>query len=114
MKRHLVLVVVLVAASLVGAQQPTGQSAPVEWLYYGGDQGGTKYSSLTDIGPENVQRLQIAWQWKHWDTPPAPGFFESTPHLSRAKPTLLCQFLDTVASFMSAVPRNPLLRRLRQ
>ena len=26
-----------------------------------------------------MQRLQVAWQWKHWETPPAPGFFESTP-----------------------------------
>ena len=78
MTRHIALVF-LVAGSLVGAQNPTGPPGPVEWLYYGGDQGGTKYSPLTDIGPENVQRLQIAWQWKHWETPPAPGFFESTP-----------------------------------
>ena len=41
----------------------------VEWLYYGGDQAGTKYSSLADINAANVQRLEIAWQWKHWETP---------------------------------------------
>jgi quinoprotein glucose dehydrogenase len=75
MKRQIPLVVILFAGSLVGAQ-PSG---PVEWLYYGGDQGGTKYSPLTDIAPENVQRLQMAWEWKHWEKPPAPGFFESTP-----------------------------------
>src|ERR1700724_1639208 len=28
-----------------------------------------KYSGLTDVNPENVQRLEIAWQWKHWDAP---------------------------------------------
>ena len=78
MKQKVLLFLILLAGSLVSAQQPTG-SGPVEWLYYGGDQGGTKYSPLTDIGPENVNRLQVAWQWKHWDTPPAPGFFESTP-----------------------------------
>jgi quinoprotein glucose dehydrogenase len=75
MTRQIALVI-LVAGLLMGAQQPSG---PVEWLYYGGDQGGMKYSPLTDIGPENVQRLQVAWQWKHWETPPAPGYFEGTP-----------------------------------
>src|SRR2546430_8051242 len=79
MKPQTVLLVILVAASLAGAQPPAGPSGPVEWLYYGGDQGGTKYSPLTDIGPQNVQRLQVAWEWKHWETPPAPGFFEGTP-----------------------------------
>ena len=43
-----------------------------------------KYSALTDVNAANVQRLQLAWQWKHWETPleeykTAPGFFESTP-----------------------------------
>jgi quinoprotein glucose dehydrogenase len=56
----------------------------VEWLYYGGDQGGTKYSALTDVNPDNVQRLQIAWQWKHFDVPleqygTTPGQFEAVP-----------------------------------
>src|SRR5437016_6806500 len=59
-------------------------SRQVEWLYYGGDQAGTKYSSLTDINAGNIQRLEIAWQWKHWETPlpeydTTPGFFEATP-----------------------------------
>src|SRR5689334_5165931 len=65
---------------VVGAQSPR----QVEWLYYGGDQAGTKYSSLADINSTNVQRLHIAWQWKHWETPikeyeTTPGFFEATP-----------------------------------
>src|SRR5499425_895819 len=59
-------------------------SQQVEWLYYGGDQAGTKYSSLADINTSNVQKLHIAWQWKHWETPldqygTVPGFFENTP-----------------------------------
>src|SRR5437762_2027773 len=59
-------------------------SRQAEWLYYGGDQAGTKYSSLADINAANVQRLEIAWQWKHWETPlpqydTTPGFFEATP-----------------------------------
>ena len=59
-------------------------SKEVDWLYYGGDQAGTKYSPLADIDASNVQKLKIAWQWKHWETPlqqygTTPGFFEATP-----------------------------------
>ena len=82
MTRHVSLVAVLVAGALVAAQEHS--SRQVEWLHYGGDPGGTKYSALTDINAGNVQRLHVAWQWKHWETPlkeyeTTPGFFESTP-----------------------------------
>src|SRR5580704_12542201 len=61
-----------------------GSSKQVEWLYHGGDPGGSRYSPLTDINPANIERLQIAWQWKHFDEPiqqygSTPGFFEATP-----------------------------------
>jgi glucose dehydrogenase len=74
---------VLAGLTLTAAQRAE-TSRQVEWLYYGGDQGGMKYSSLADITPQNVQNLQLAWQWKHWETPlpeykTTPGFFESTP-----------------------------------
>src|SRR5215510_14443501 len=64
--------------------QSGGAGKQVEWLYYGGDQGGTKYSTLTEINPDSVQRLQIAWQWKHFDVPleqykTTPGQFEAVP-----------------------------------
>jgi quinoprotein glucose dehydrogenase len=57
---------------------------PVEWPYYGGDMAATRSSPLTDISAANIQRLQIAWQWQHWETPlqqfgTTPGFFENTP-----------------------------------
>ena len=34
----------------------------VDWPSYGGDQGGTRYSTLTQIGRHNVDRLQQAWR----------------------------------------------------
>jgi quinoprotein glucose dehydrogenase len=82
MKRLLWLLAILVTGALVAAQQQS--SSQVEWLYYGGDQGGTKYSPLADIRPDNLPRLQVAWQWKHWETPlkeydTVPGFNETTP-----------------------------------
>ena len=72
----------LALAVLVVAAAPS--SSQVEWLYYGGDPGGMKYSPLTDVNANNVMRLRLAWQWSHWETPleqykTSPGFFESTP-----------------------------------
>jgi quinoprotein glucose dehydrogenase len=78
---------VMLAASLVTAQDRVAQdkaSRAVEWPYYGGDPGGQRHSTLTDINAGNVTQLQQAWQWKHWETPlkeydTVPGQFEATP-----------------------------------
>jgi len=72
----------LAFAALFVAAAPS--SSQVEWLYYGGDPGGMKYSPLTDVNAASVTRLRVAWQWSHWETPleqykTSPGFFESTP-----------------------------------
>ena len=82
MKRWVWVLPLLLAATLVAAQDRSSRA--VEWPYYGGDPGGTRHSTLTDINAGNVQRLQPAWQWKHWETPlkeydTVPGQFEATP-----------------------------------
>ena len=59
------IAVLLIVRSLVA----DGPSKQVEWPYYGGDQGGSKYSALTDINAANVHGCRVAWQWKHWETP---------------------------------------------
>src|SRR5687768_4251301 len=85
MKRVLSTLIVLIVASLALLVAQRGEpNRQVEWLYYGGDPGGMKYSTLTDINPANIQRLQKTWEWKHWETPleeygTVPGFFEATP-----------------------------------
>jgi quinoprotein glucose dehydrogenase len=67
MKLRLWTLAIICSGSLVIAQQRTAPQ--VEWLYYGGDQAGTKASPLADINAGNVQRLRIAWQWSHGDKP---------------------------------------------
>ncbi len=71
----------LTVASLALGQR--NENRQVEWLYYGGDAGGGRYSGLADITPQNVNQLEVAWQWKHWETPIPQlgtlGQFESTP-----------------------------------
>jgi quinoprotein glucose dehydrogenase len=71
----------LVSASIVAAQQ--GQSRQVEWFSYGADSS-SKYSPADDITPQNVQRLEIAWQWEHGEKPlpeygTIPMRFENQP-----------------------------------
>jgi glucose dehydrogenase len=64
MKRWMWIPSVLFAASLAAQDR---SARPVEWPYYGGDPGGTRHSTLTDINAGNVKQLQQAWQWKHWE-----------------------------------------------
>ena len=55
-----------------------------DWPFYGGDQGGTKYSTLADINVSNVSTLDVAWEWSTREKAMAqygtrPGAFQATP-----------------------------------
>src|ERR1700710_2510860 len=55
-----------------------------DWPFYGGDQGGMKYSPLTDVNAATVSRLTVAWQWSPREKALAafgtrPGNFQATP-----------------------------------
>ena len=77
----------------VGATARPGRSAQREgrqadreqdWPFYGGDQGGTKYSPLADVNASNVARLQAAWEWHTGEKAlesfgTRPGNFQATP-----------------------------------
>ena len=78
MRIRTVVPALAIATSLLAAQERSPRQ--VEWLHYGGDPGGMKFSSLSDVKTANVGRLSVAWQWKHWETPldafgTTPGFF---------------------------------------
>ena len=69
---------------LLSALAHAQQDATVEWPFYGGDQAGTKYSSLTQITRENVRDLEVVWEWKTGDVAnkefgTRPGMFQNTP-----------------------------------
>jgi quinoprotein glucose dehydrogenase len=60
----------------------------VEWPVYGGDPGGMRYSTLTDVNRDNVSRLTRAWTWATGELPipqtdstkaARPGTFQATP-----------------------------------
>ncbi len=72
---------------LAAAAQPP----PVEWPFWGADQGSTKYSPLAQVHRGNVADLEIVWEWDTGegplagprlpvpDNPVRPGSFENTP-----------------------------------
>jgi quinoprotein glucose dehydrogenase len=68
MKRLAAVAAMMLLAPAVHAQK--------DWMYYGQDQGATRYSTLAQITTENVTRLQKAWTFHTGDR---SGFFESTP-----------------------------------
>ena len=74
----------------------------VDWRYYGGDQGGMKYSALTQVNKSNVARLKLAWQWKTGEKPLAefgttPGVFEVTPLVAEGTMYLVTPYNRVVA-----------------
>jgi len=72
------------------------------WPAYGGDEGGTRYSNLTQIGPSNVGDLRVAWTFrtgelgqgvKDWNR----SAFEATPILYDGTLYLTTSSTDVVA-----------------
>lgn len=81
-------VLVLAVALIIRANghvtaTPAGDS---EWANYGGDPGGSRYSSLSQINRENVSHLKVAWTFHTGDVSDGSKWrrksaFEATPIL---------------------------------
>lgn len=52
---------------------------PSSWPAYGGDPGGRRFSSLTQIDSSNVTRLRLAWVYRTGDLMHEQSRFEATP-----------------------------------
>ena len=61
-RKYLTCILVLFAPALLRAQQRS-----VDWPLYGGNSDNNRYSSLAQITPANVARLQIAWTYETHD-----------------------------------------------
>ena len=60
------------------------RAAAQEWRFWGGDAGGTKYSTLDQINKKNVSKLKVAWtydtgDWSDGTQYPTRSAFEATP-----------------------------------
>ena len=67
---------------------PLDHTGPVAgWPSYGNDPGGTRFSALTQITPDNVRHLEVAWTYRTGDVArgadsiPSRSSFQATPIL---------------------------------
>ena len=73
---------ILTTAFLLAATTAGAQVKPGEWLAYGRDAFGSRFSPLTQITRDNVSRLEVAWTYRtgEMDIPTRqPAKFEATP-----------------------------------
>ncbi len=60
------------AASTLSAAPRGAADRPWEWRYYGGDQEASRYAPLSQITPDNVRDLEVAWVHKTGDAQQRP------------------------------------------
>jgi len=62
------------------ARAPQAAPAAVsDWKHYGGDAGGSRFSSASQITTANVDQLEVAWTYRTGPSPPGYVTFEATP-----------------------------------
>ncbi len=81
MKRFWAVAIVSGTAALMAQSPP---ATMVEWRYVGAEPSSSKYSSLADVTPSNVDQLEVAWEWRpderlneEFETRPGP--FQAMP-----------------------------------
>jgi quinoprotein glucose dehydrogenase len=84
-------------AKPVRAAPPSG-----DWTHYGGDAGGARYSSASEITRENVSRLKIAWRYSTGDMKTKPEAIkrsagETTPILVENSLIFCTPFNEVIA-----------------
>jgi quinoprotein glucose dehydrogenase len=63
--RGMLLAIFLIAA--ITAARPASDAEIADWPFYGGDAGGARYSSLTQINKSNITELKVAWEYHTGD-----------------------------------------------
>jgi quinoprotein glucose dehydrogenase len=98
----LLMLAATVSSFAFSAAEPAASDASSGWSAYGGDPGGSRYSSLSQITAENVADLKLAWTFrtgevgqgvKDWKR----SAFEATPILYNGTLYLTTSSTDVVA-----------------
>ena len=78
-------------------------TAGTDWVAYGGDNHATRYSSLSQITPENVGDLELVWEFRTGDMPQDDERFsnQNTP-LKIGDRVLICSAMNKVISLDAA------------
>lgn len=76
------LLITLAAALLVTLRAP-GPAGSADWPAHGGDGGHTQFSRLTQITPDNVSALRVAWTYRTGDARPDRSQIQCNPIVVR-------------------------------
>ncbi|MBM4382438.1 MAG: pyrroloquinoline quinone-dependent dehydrogenase [Deltaproteobacteria bacterium] len=91
--------VVLAALALACSESTPDLTGPIEgWSAYGNDAGGSRYSKLTQITPDNVGDLELAWIHRSGDVLDGTGGF--------SKSSLQVTPIIAAGSLVYCSPRN--------
>ncbi|MDH5275231.1 MAG: pyrroloquinoline quinone-dependent dehydrogenase [Gammaproteobacteria bacterium] len=76
----------MLSATLLSIALPAAVASGQGWPHYGGDEGGSRFSTLTQINKENVGTLELAWQYRTGAVKNNPSLkpfidFQDTPTL---------------------------------
>ncbi|MEK6424585.1 MAG: membrane-bound PQQ-dependent dehydrogenase, glucose/quinate/shikimate family [Burkholderia gladioli] len=75
---------------------PAAATPSTDWPAYGGDQAMQRFSSATQITPENVGKLAVAWTAQAGDIPTGPKWGNQNTPLKVGSTLYVCGFLDKV------------------
>ena len=75
------------------------------WPYYGGDAGGMRYSRLTQVNPQNVSNLKVAWIFHSGDV--SDGKHGKQRSGFEATPILVDGLLILTTGFNRVIAVNP-------
>lgn len=64
MKNILLLLLLLAAVNWNKAYAQQNNIKDIEWPAYGGDPGGMRHAALSQITPENIDQLKVAWTYR--------------------------------------------------
>jgi quinoprotein glucose dehydrogenase len=82
------------------ASKPIARAPDVGWPFYGGDEGGQRYSSAAQITPANVKDLAVAWTYSTGEKARHSlkrASFEDTPTLAGGR-LYVCSPFDAVSA----------------
>ena len=107
MKRLLAALLALVLPlSACDDSEPRDDSGPVAaWPHYGSDEGGMKYSPLTQITTDNVADLELAWDYRHGDFSDGSGEYGRTSF--QATPIVVDGLLYFCTAFNRVIALDP-------
>ena len=74
------------SATLAGQTASSSSKSDVEWRFFGGDAGPTRYSPANLITAANVRDLRVAWRWSARNFGPRPATTMQVSGRARHRP----------------------------